>query len=1357
MATSASSFAPPAPLKLGGDIAADWNRFKCEWANYEIVVDLTEAADKKRAAVFLASVGTAAHSVFRTFKFNEESDKQKVDKVIDAFEKYCIGEANETYERFLFHQRVQQSGESFDDFLTDLRKLATTCVFAALEDSLIRDRVVIGIRDDATRRRLLATKKLSLADAVEMCKASEVTSRRLRVMGGTAEVDALNCPSTRNRQAPPRRYDRKQNNNTANGRRCRFCRSTSCSGSRDACRAYGQKCRACGMFNHFAKSEKCKISTTAMSGGNTRRHEVAEIDADTDNSDELMALHNTDNKRAYCHLNVEGRSVHFLLDCGATVNVLPLEEAAGISPKLRNLRPPETQLRMFDNTELKTLGMLTATVQHPLSGKRRRMNFYVAATHNRAILGIEACLELDLIYVNHDNICAVQEERKTAPSTDQPAHRVVSSLPSEPLTKDIIMKKYADLFTGVGLMDGEVHLEVDPSVPPVRMPPRRLPVAIKLTVKNELDAMCRDGIIEPVSEPSTWISALQVVRRASGKCRICIDPGSLNKALKRCNYPMPTIDDVLPELSRAKVFSTVDARHGFWNLRLDAESRALTTFETPFGRYRWIRLPFGISPSSEIFQNRIHTALSGLKGIACIADDILIYGCGNTAEDADADHDRNLIALLDRCRERNLHLNDEKLQLRRETTVYMGHELSKLGIKPDRRKVAAILDMPPPTDRAAVLRLIGMATYLAKFVANFSEVTSPLRELLSADVEFRWDDSTHGTALRQLQKMLSIAPVLSFYDVRKPVVIQCDASSTGLGAVLMQDGKPVEYASRAMTRTERESYAQIEKEMLAISFALQRFDTYVYARDVTVETDHKPLISIVKKPLASAPKRLQRMLLRLQRYTYSLVYRVGSQMWVADTLSRAYLPDDTATEFPEEIAALADTEQKEGLKMVASAATIDLIKNAAAADDQYQLLRRQIAIGWPASAADVPSELREFTTFVDELVECDGLVFKGQRVVVPREARPEILQRIHSSHIGMNGCIRRAQEAVFYPGLTADIKRMVATCSICESFQTSVQKEPLMPHAAPLRPWEKVGVDIFTFRNLDYLITADYLSGFFEIDRLPSKRASDVIHCLKAHFARHGLPLEVCTDNNPFNAAEFRSFAQKYDFKHTTSSPHYAASNGKIENCVKSAKRLMEKAAEDHEDPFLALLAFRNTPAEQLGPSPTQIIFGRRTRTNLPSTAELMASAFDSAAHDALVAAKTRQASYYNRGARERPPLKVGDTVRTRWNDGEEWRKATVTKVLPYRSYNVQFEDGTTRRRTSKHVRFSREPPLIVRDEMDIPSRPATGGPPAIPVNINTGTRPPRPPAAIPIINTRSGRQVVKPARYKDYVCSAMH
>ena len=306
--TSASTVPPPAPLKLGGDIAADWERFKCEWDNYEVASDLADAQAKKRAAVFLACIGTAAYGIFRTFKFADEGDKAKIDKIKEAFEKHCIGEANETYERFLFHQRVQQPGESFDDFFTDLRKLAVTCQFAALEDSLIRDRIVVGIRDDPTRRRLLQSKKLSLAEAVEACKASEATSRRLRVIGGSSTdvVDALSSSSSsfRRRRLSSKARDRQPKGNSNNAARCcRYCGSSSCAG-KQSCPAYGQRCRNCSKLNHYASV--CKSSAVAT-GSNRKNREVCQVDAE-----ELLALHNSDNKRIYCTLNVDGRSVKFL-------------------------------------------------------------------------------------------------------------------------------------------------------------------------------------------------------------------------------------------------------------------------------------------------------------------------------------------------------------------------------------------------------------------------------------------------------------------------------------------------------------------------------------------------------------------------------------------------------------------------------------------------------------------------------------------------------------------------------------------------------------------------------------------------------------------------------------------------------------------------------------------------------------------------------------------------------------------------------------------------------------------------------------------------------------------------------------
>jgi len=194
----------------------------------------------------------------------------------------------------------------------------------------------------------------------------------------------------------------------------------------------------------------------------------------------------------------------------------------------------------------------------------------------------------------------------------------------------------------------------------------------------------------------------------------------------------------------------------------------------------------------------MNEVLGGLRNVVCIADDVLCFGTGDTYQETLADHDRCLIALLDRCSENGLRLNKDKLQINRKSTTYMGHSLTADGVRPDKRKIAAI-DMPAPVDRPALRRLLGMATYLAWCVPNYGEVTGKLRELLAEDVEFQFDDLIHGNALRQLKQLLVNAPVLRYFDIKKPVHIQEDSSSYGIGAAILLDGQPqpVEYASRS--------------------------------------------------------------------------------------------------------------------------------------------------------------------------------------------------------------------------------------------------------------------------------------------------------------------------------------------------------------------------------------------------------------------------------------------------------------------------------------------------------------------------------------------------------------------------------
>ena len=338
------------------------------------------------------------------------------------------------------------------------------------------------------------------------------------------------------------------------------------------------------------------------------------------------------------------------------------------------------------------------------------------------------------------------------------------------------------------------------------------------------------------------------------------------------------------------MFSTVDVKNGFWHVELTDESSMLTTFNSPFGRFRWCRLPFGVSPAPEEFQRRLNHALEDLKGVLPIHDYILIYGAGTTEEEALQDHDRNLLQLMQRCKDNNIKLNKEKIRLRSKEVPFMAHVITSEGLKADQEKIRAVQVMPTPNDVAGVRRFIGFTNYLSKFLPRLSDVCAPLRQLTVQDMEWFWTD-IHDRAVSQVKSLVTQAPVLKYFDSTKGVALQCDAWDKGPGAVIMQNDQPIAYASRALMDAETR-YAQIEKELLAVVYGLEKFHTYTYDRSVAVQSDHKPLEMIFKKSLHKAPKRLQRMLMRTQRYDIKLNYRRGSTVYWANALSRAFLPHD---------------------------------------------------------------------------------------------------------------------------------------------------------------------------------------------------------------------------------------------------------------------------------------------------------------------------------------------------------------------------------------------------------------------------------------------------------------------------------
>ena len=450
---------------------------------------------------------------------------------------------------------------------------------------------------------------------------------------------------------------------------------------------------------------------------------------------------------------------------------------------------------------------------------------------------------------------------------------------SLPTTKEYILKEYADVFTGIGTLPGPAyHIELKEDYNPVRNPPCSVPVGMQDAYKAELERLQQEDVIIEVNHYTEWVNSIVPVQKLDGCIRLCIDMRNLNMAIKRNPYYMRTLDDILPQLSKAKTISMGDATSGYWHVPLDLASSLLTTFSTPYSKFRWLKLPFGLKIASDVFVERLDRVLALVPKTIGIADDIVIYG------ENEIEHDASFITLCETARANGLKLNAKKLQFKSNDCKFFGHKLTPDGLKADKSKIEAIVKMSPPKTETDLKSFLGMVNYLGRYTPALAELRPPLDRLYKKDTVWRWDPE-HQRAFEGIKSVISSLPVLAYFDAKSEHTIQCDASKQGLGAVLLQEGKPVMYISRTLTETEQR-YSNIERELLAVVFALERLNHYTVGYRVKVETDHEPLTSIWKKSIASTSTRVQRLLLRLLQYDIDIHYLPGKRNIIADALSR---------------------------------------------------------------------------------------------------------------------------------------------------------------------------------------------------------------------------------------------------------------------------------------------------------------------------------------------------------------------------------------------------------------------------------------------------------------------------------------
>lgn len=687
---------------------------------------LAEKTEEVHVTYLLLWVGEKGREIYNTLNLTAEQ-KKKVADICTAFQTHVQPKSNPVFARYKFNNEVQ-GDSSVEQFVTRLKVLSKDCSFDdTYTDDMIRDRLVFGIRSQDIRKKLLTVgADLTLAKAIQICQTYEYAQEQLKTMTSTAGASmgaataavsyvdkrpvSNQSQGTKPKATKPRGPAKGTHSNPgkhkpgdSDHKPCGNCGRKHGKGT---CPAKGQQCHSCKKWNHFK---------TVCRSKNVNNVDISEDVSDNDLFiDSVESRIKKDQIFAEMEVGPSKERLTFKVDTGSQVNILPYYAFQQLGVKTA-LSHSSTKLSAYNGNPLHSKGTINLTCRHAGTNHTGLVKFHVVDTQSTPLFGLKSCIEFDLVKITY----AVDSKQPAVPGG---------------MTKSSVLKDYAEAFNGLGAIPGECSIHLKPDAVPVVHPPRRIPVALKDRCKAELDRMESLGVIQKVQEPSQWVNSMTIVEKKSGKLRICLDPHDLNKNVQRPHYPIKTIDDVLPQLNGAKFFTKLDTTSAYWNVMLDRESSFLTTFNTCFGRYRYLRLPMGLKSSMDIFQLKMDECFEGLPGVVAIVDDILCYG--KTREE----HDSNLKAALDRALEKGIRLNADKLEVGLSEISYFGHVLSDGGLRPDPAKISAIRDMPPPINRQELETWFGMVNYLSRFAPNLAEVTSPLRELLSNSVEFYWGE-----------------------------------------------------------------------------------------------------------------------------------------------------------------------------------------------------------------------------------------------------------------------------------------------------------------------------------------------------------------------------------------------------------------------------------------------------------------------------------------------------------------------------------------------------------------------------------------------------------------------------------------
>ena len=749
--------------------------------------------------------------------------------------------------------------------------------------------------------------------------------------------------------------------------------------------------------------------------------------------------------------------------------------------------------------------------------------------------------------------------------------------------------------------DREIEFSIDllPGTTPISKAPYRMAPAELKELKAQLQELLDRGFIRPSVSP--WGAPVLFVRKKDGSLRLCIDYRQLNQVTIKNKYPLPHIDDLFDQLQGATVFSKLDLRSGYHQLKVRSEDVSKTAFRTRYGHYEFLVMPFGLTNAPAVFMDLMNRVFRPYidSFVVIFIDDILVYSKSRE------EHEQHLRMVLSVLQEKKLFAKFSKCEFWLREVSFLGHVISENGISVDPSKIDAVISWKRPESVTEIRSFLGLAGYYRRFMKGFSKIATPLTQLTRKNVPFVWDEKCQAS-FEELKRRLTSAPVLVLPNGNDGLVIYCDASKEGLGCVLMQNGKVIAYASRKLTTCEQ-NYPTHDMELAAIVFALHKWKHYLYGAKFEIFTDHKSLKYLFSQKELN--NRQRRWIELLKDYDCTISYHPGKANVVADAMSRkVYMASMMVREWKmlEDVRDWCPCESRHGA-MFANISVlptlIQRIKETQKDDPELNKIRDKIVDG----------KYKDFSLSTEEV-----LMYRD-RLCVPNieEIKRQVLDDGHkakySIHPGVTKMYQNMKQQFWWSNMKREIADYVSKCLTCQQVKAEHQRPAglLQPLEIPEWKWEHITMDFVTglprtSRKHDAIwVIVDRLTKSAHF--LPINVSDPMEKLAKLYIQEivrlHGVPVSIVSDRDPRFTSRFWQALQRAlgsDLRFSTA--FHPQTDGQSERTIQILEDMLRACSVDFSDSWdvhlsLVEFSYNNSYQSSIEMAPYEALYGRKCRS----------------------------------------------------------------------------------------------------------------------------------------------------------------